>query len=324
MRKSGWLLALLSVLVACPSPARGASVSIDKLRQMLENSGLSGNDRKAMENQLRKLEQRRKKKVTDERKQAQKESLEAVKKSFEKGKKAFEEQRYSAAYLHLNSVAACGLKNAAKMAAEARSKVLQMEGMAKSKLDRAELLLLRGEGTEAAEVFLEVAREFPHGEAAKRARMRLRAVKTTPGVAASLRYSEGKAHEDAENYGRALKIYDEVVERWPEEIAALRAKVAARKVRQDPEKMAIARDALEFEAERECPTLLNLALNYLVNNDRPSARAKLEQVVHDYPDTSHAAQATAALEALDGERVKLAKALLSLDSEKGEGPKSAD
>ena len=77
--------------------------------------------------------------------------------------------------------------------------------------------------------------------------------------------------------------------------------------------MEIAREALEYEAERECPTLLNLALNYLVNSDRPTARAKLDQVIRDYPETTYAAQAQAALEALEGERVKLAKALLTLD-----------
>jgi len=320
MRNSGWLLAFLAALLAWPSPARAAGTSLDQLREMLERSGLSGNDRRKLESQLRKLEQRRKKKTTDERKKAQKESLAAIKKAFEEGKKAFEEQRYSSAYLHLSSVAGCGLKSAAKMAAEAKTKVLEMERMAKAKLDQAELLLLRGEAPEAAKVFLEVALEFPHGEASRRAKMRLRAVKTTPAVAASLRYSEGKAHEDAENYGQALKIYDEVVERWPEEIAALRAKVAARKVRQDPEKMEIAREALEYEAERACPTLLNLALNYLVNSDRPTARAKLDQVIRDYPDTTYAAQAKAALEALASEQVKLAKALLTLDPGGSEEP----
>jgi TolA-binding protein len=313
MRGSGWLGVLLAALVVCPAPAR-AETSAERLRRLLENSNIKDEDRKRIEKQLRNAEKRRDKKIVDERKKAQKVSLEAVKKAFEKGKKAYDEQRYSVAYLHLSSVAACGLKSAAKMAAEARTKVNQIEGMARSKLNQAELLLLRGEATEAAQAFLEVVQDFPHGDASKRARIRLRAVKTTPGVAASLKYSEGKAHEEAENYGQALKIYDEVVERWPEEIAALRAKVAARKVRQDPEKSAIAREALEFEAERECPTLLNLAMNFLINDDRATARAKLNQVVQDYPGTSYAVRATAALDALAKEQVKSAMALLKADS----------
>ncbi len=312
MRGSGWLLALLAALVACPSPAR-AETSLEQLRRLINDSSIASEDRRKMESQLRRAEERRKKKTADKRKKAQKVSLEAVKEAFKKGKAAYEEQRYSVAYLHLSSVAACGLKGAAKMAAEARTKVRQMDGMARSKLDRAELLLLKGEAAAAAKVFLEIVRDFPHGEVAKRARNRLRAVKATPAVAASLRYSEGKAHEDAENYRQALKIYDEVVERWPDEIAALRAKVAARKIRRDPEKSAIAREALELDAERACPTLLNLAKNYLINDDRATARAKLNQIVQDYPGTSYAERATVVLKALAKGQVKPAMALLDLE-----------
>jgi TolA-binding protein len=316
MRGSGWLLILLAALVACPSPARGANVNLEQLRRMLENSNATTENRKKAEKQLRKAEERRKKKTADERKKAQKLSLGALKKAFEKGKKAYDEQRYSVAYLHLSSVAGCGLKQAAKMAAEASKKVHQMDGMARSKLDQAEMLLLKGQATDAATAFLEIVRDFPYGEPAKRARRRLRAVKATPAVAASLRYLQGKAHEDAENYAQALRIYDEVVQRWPEEIAALRAKVAAKKIRQDPDKSEMAREALELDAERECPTLLNLAKNYLINDDRATARAKLNEVVQDYPGTSYAERATAALDALTKEKVKQAMALL--DSDPGE------
>ncbi|MHC5056830.1 MAG: hypothetical protein ACYTKD_19265 [Planctomycetota bacterium] len=317
MRGSTWLLAFLAVLVACPSFARDSRHSRDSRRRQYEKARAEAEQRRKLEEQMRKIEERRKKLKEAERKKTQKESLEAIKKAFEKGKTAYEEQLYSVAYLHLSSVASCGLKDAAKMAAEARTKVLEIEGMARAKLDQAELLLLKGEAAEAAKAFLEIAQDFPHGEAAKRARTRLRAVKTTPAVAASLRYSQGKANEDAENYGEALKIYDEVVLRWPDEIAALRAKVAARKIRQDPEKSEMANEALELEAERKCPTILNLAKNYLINDDAAGASARLKQVVQDYPGTTYAEQATATLAALAQQEKKLAMKLLSLGSEDG-------
>lgn len=321
MRTSGWLLVSLAALVACPSPARGASSSWEQLQRLL-NSGSAADQRAKLEAQLRKIDQLRRKKRAEEHKKAQAASAKAVEEAFKKGKKAYEEQLYSVAYLHLSSVAACGLKKVAKKAAEARRMVVEIEGMARAKIDQAELLVLRGRATEAAKAFLEIVQDFPHGEPAKRARRRLLALRTTPAVAASLRYSQGKAHEDAENYGQALKIYDEVVQRWPDEIAALRAKVAARKVRQNPEKSAMAREALELDAERKCPTILNLAKNYLMNGDKATARAKLAQIVQDFPDTSYAEQATATLDALGRQQVKLALALLDLEpTEQGEsGP----
>jgi len=324
MRCSGWLLVFLAALIAYPCRGQGAEISLDQLRRMLEQSNLASEERRRLESQLRRLEAQRKKKIAEERKKAQQKSLKAIQQAFNEGKKAFDEKRYAVAYLHLSSVAECGLKSAASMAAEAKTKVLEMENMAKAKLDLAELSLLRGDATEAARLFLEVAQDFPHGEAAKRARSRLRAVKTTPAVAASLRYSEGKAHEDAENYKEALKIYDEVVERWPEELAALRAKVAAKKIRQDPEKRAMTREGVELEAERECPTLLNIAKNFLINGDKATARGKLGQVIEDYPGTSYADTAKAALDALSRGQVKVAMILLDPDPGDGKAPKTPD
>ncbi len=321
MRGSAWLMVSFAVLVASPSLALDLRQSNDWLTKQMAKDRAAAESRRKAQEQIRKIEERRRKIKEAERKKAQKESIEAIKKAFEKGKTAYEEQLYSVAYLHFSSVATCGMKEAAKMATEARTKVSEIDGMARAKLNQAEILLLKGQAAEAAKAFLEIVQDFPHGEPAKRARSRLRAVKTTPAVAASLRYSQGKSHDDAENYGEALKIYAEVLQRWPEEIAALRAKVASRKIRQDPEKCEMANEALELEAERRCPTVINLALNYLINDDRATARARLNQVIEDYPGTTYAEQATAALEALAQEKPKIALKLLSLDSDEEEEPK---
>ena len=312
MRGYGWFIVLLAALVACPRPARAVSSNWDRLRQLLNNSDIADSDRQRIEEQYRRINDQRKKQQAEARKASQKTSIEAIKEAFEKGKKAYEKQLYSEAYMHFSSVASCGAKEAAKMASEAKTRVLEIEGMAQAKLKRAELLLLKGEAAEAAKAFLEVVQDFPYGDAAKSAKARLLAIKITPAVAASLRYAEGKAHEDAESYGEALKIYDEVHKRWPDEIAALRAKVAARKIRQDPEKLEIAREALELEAERKCPTIINLAMNFLINEDAATAREQLNQVIRDYPGTSYAEQAAAALEAISNRRFELAQALLEI------------
>ena len=144
MRSCRRLLLALAILVAWQAPAR-CGISRDQLRTLLDNAGIAGNARTAMEARLRRIDQRRKKKQAEERKKAKEMSLEAVKEAFEKGKKAYGEQLYSVAYLHFSSVASCGLGEAAKMAAEAKTKVIETEGMAGAKLESAELLLLKGE-----------------------------------------------------------------------------------------------------------------------------------------------------------------------------------
>jgi tetratricopeptide (TPR) repeat protein len=283
--------ALAVMLAACVLPAAaGASQSDhwDAARKWLERSELSRDQQRTVERKLKQIERNRNKERDKRRKEALKKSKAAIKEAYEKGKKAFEEKRYSTAYLYFEEVAACSLKEAASMVSDARSKVLEIEAMALAKVEEAELLLYRNDTVGAAERLQEAALEFPHCEAARKARSRLQGLKSLPAVAAALRYAEGKAQEDAENYYEALKAYDAAARRWPEELPGLRARFAAQKIRSDPEKMEWVREALEAEAERECPTLLNLAKNYLANGNVKRATDKLDRVVADFPGTSYA------------------------------------
>ena len=72
--------------------------------------------------------------------------------AYEKGKKAYQEKRYSAAYLHFMDVASSSLKAAAKMSADAKSKVLEIEAMALGRLETAKIYLLQNQPLQAADV----------------------------------------------------------------------------------------------------------------------------------------------------------------------------
>ncbi len=319
MRGFSRFLVLLMILAAC----RAASALTNAERRRVS----------LIRGEIKRRKELRKSEKDKRRKEADKLSVEAIKAAFEKGKDAFQEERYAAAYLHFKSVASCGLGKAAKMAAEAKSKQLEIERMARDKLDEAEVLKLRRRQAEAAQVLVEVIESFPHCEAADQARTRLLGLKGTPSVAASLRYAEGKAQEDAESYAEALRVYDDVNRRWPGELAALRARVAARKIRADPEKTMLAREALQAEAERACPNLINMAWNYLANlstltaaddqdpkaieDIRSRTVKKLQVVLRDYPGTTYAQLASAAVEALSENNVELARALLVREREGG-------
>lgn len=291
--------------------------------------------RKQQEAIERLREERRKaleKKRKEETKKAEKESAEAIKAAFKKGEEAFREQRYSAAYLHFGSVASCAAKSkdAADLVAKAKAKAVEIEAMAEAKLELGKVLMMKGQAKEAAAALLEVVENFGYCPAAKQARSLLQRLRSTPSVAASLRYSDGKAQEDAENYLEALKIYDEVIRRWPDELAALRARVAAKKVRRDPEKMATTREALEEDADRRCPTLIAMAKSFLMNLEalaaskgdseaaaelKLQAAEKLRSVTRDYPGTAYAERAAKATEALSKNDIGGAKSLLDAKPE---------
>jgi len=289
--------------------ASASDVDWGRVNSMMEKSGYTQAQRNNIQKALKDIEARRKQERDRQRKEGEKRSLAAVKELYEKAQKAYKEQRYSAAYLYYSSVAASDLNEAAQMASEARAKVLEIEAMALGKVEEAVVLRMKKRPTEAADALVSVVEGFPYTEAAKRARRDLRALKSMPRVTAALRFAEGKAEEDAENYGGAVTIYEEVIRRWPEELAALRAREAMRKIKEDPEKARWVEEARQLEADRKCPTLLNHARNYILNSNNAKtpeersallsqAREKLNEVVREFPGTSYAEEAQRLLDGL--------------------------
>ena len=350
-RRGGWPVSRYRLLLV-PFVIFGASMGanalslegLEQLRRSNINRNRQDEQRRRQEEALRRRqqeidrlrEQRRialEKRRKEDTKKAEKESAEAIKAAYKKGEEAFREQRYSAAYLHFSSVASCASKSkeAADLVAKAKAKAVEIEAMAEAKLELGRVLIMKGQSKEAAAALLEVVENFGYCPAARRARSLLQRLRSTPSVAASLRYSDGKAQEDAENYLEALRIYDEVIRRWPDELAALRSRVAARKVRRDPEKMATTRDALEDDADRRCPTLIAMAKSFLMNLEALSASKgadsqvtaelklqaveKLQSVTRDYPGTTYAKRAARAAEALSKNDIGRAKSLLDAKPE---------
>lgn len=314
MRRSYLLTLTAAILVACPIAAQAQVVRWSGRRSSSNAASerrAEEAERRKLEAELKKLQDAREKKKAAMAKEARKLSIAAIKEAYEKGKKAHSEKRYSAAHLHLSTVAACRLKEAAKMSAQAQTTVIEIEKMIKSKIAKADIMVMKGDPAEAAKLYMEVLQEFPFADVSEKADKGLRSLRSSPKVAAMLRYMQGKAYQDAEDYAAALRIYDEVVQRWPKELSALRAQIAAKKIRSDPEMKELAGEALELKAQRKCPTLLNMAKNFLINGDAKTARAKLNQVVSDHPGTTYAAHASAVIVAIENKKLDQAKAMLS-------------
>jgi hypothetical protein len=193
------------------------------------------------------------------------------------------------------------------MVQEARAKVLEIEAMAQGKVEEAEILMRARQEAAAAEILIGVVEGFPYTEAAKRAKSRLRSLMSYPRVAAGMRFSEAKAQEDAENYGEAVRIYEEVARRWPRTVPALKAEACLKRLKADPEKMAVIEAAKLVEAERVCPSLLTTAKNFIVNAENTEsdqdrreflskARERLDRIVTEYSASTYAEEARTLLE----------------------------
>ncbi len=224
-------------------------------------------------------------------KEASKLTLQMVKEAFEKGKEAYEEKRYSEAYLYFQDVAHSRHKGAASMVDQAKTRLAEIEGQARARVEQARIMLLQQRPVDAAVTLQYVVANFAYCAAAADARMHLRVLKSSRSVAAAVRFAEGKAQEEAGNYVEAYKTYEEVAQRWPYELGAEEARRAMRDLREDEEKFELIRAANDEEVEVQCRKRLLKAQNFLANKMPSLARPELEWILKHAPESPASAQA---------------------------------
>ena len=91
----------------------------------------------------------------------------------------------------------------------------------------------------------------------------------------------------------------------------MRAKIRLNKLISEPDVIEALKRAKEFEAADEAPRLLNLARNYLFNEQYDRAAEKMRELVKSFPDSPEGKAAKEALSA--GEAGNWAEAQLMLD-----------
>jgi hypothetical protein len=289
---------VLAVAGALLLVAAGAAAEVDYAR-ILRERAKSLKDPDRAKKLAEKVKQERAKEQAKRRREAAKLSLKMVKSAFEKGKKAYSEERYSEAYLHFQDVVQSRHAGARGIVAQAKTKLSEIDGMAASKLEQARVLLLQQRPVDAAVTLQHVVASFSFCDAAAEARMQLRILKSSPSVAAAVRFAEGKAQEDADNHVEAYRIYEEGAERWPHELGAEEARRAIRDLRADAEKFKAITEAKDEETESECRKRLLKAQNFLVNEMAELARRELEWIRKNAPGTSFAEEAEQLLFQID-------------------------
>ena len=279
--------AVFCALVLCGSAGRalGADNLNDQIRQQIEK--------------LRAEQEKKKKKEEEQaRKKARAETLKQLKEQLKKGEGAMKEENFSAAQSWFLAMQSCRIPGASRYTAKAKAHVLEIEDMARVKLNEAEVKHMLCEYVAEAEVLDGIINDFAHTKAARKARSKLSLLRREPKAASAIAHVKAKAEEDAENYGEAVRLYGEIVRLWPNEIAALKAEHAVRRLKSDPKIAELLKEHAEFEASKVCPGWINIAHNYRINADKDRAREYLQRVIDKFPDTSYAEEAEKKLKEL--------------------------
>ena len=283
--------AVFYTLVLCASAARARNAygftnqQTDEIRQKID---------KLREER----EKKEKKKTEQEQKKARAETLKGLKEQLKKGEEAMKEENYSAAQSWFQAIKSCRAPGASRYTAKAKARILEIEDKARVKLNEAEVRHMLREYVAEAELLAAIINDFAHTRAARLARSKLSLLRREPKAASTIAYGKAKAEEDAENYGEAVRLYEKVLRIWPNEIAALKAEHAVRRLRSDPKIAELLKEHAEFEASKVCPGWINIAHNYRINADRDRAREYLQRVIDKFPDTSYAEEARKKLKEL--------------------------
>lgn len=240
------------------------------------------------------LERRR----AQRRKAMEKLTLNMLKELFKKAKEAEKEEQWGAAYSHYHDVSLSRLKGAKTMVTESKQKLDEIEKRVDELLREARLNERRGAYASAAELYGRILGEFKFSPRAKLARQRLTQLARSPRSGSAILFTEAQVLEDAGDYARAKEAYERIIERYPEELAALRAEKRLEAFGKDPEIAAALDEGRKVLADEKCPRWLNLADNFIINKQPQRAKEYLERVIEEFPDSEWAGKARVKLASL--------------------------
>ena len=191
------------------------------------------------------------------------------------------------------------VEGSAQWADRAREILGKIEGLAAEELDQVKLLKLQGREPEALEVLKSILGKFSRTKAAEEAHLILA---NDPRIAATAELLAVEGLDRGGLYAEAAARYAELIKRFPESVQALKARLRLEAMQKDPVITTTIKEQSRRSAEAACPGWLALARSYLDNNLPDQARALLQKVVTNCPDSEYAAEARQALTKIGGEQ----------------------
>ncbi len=251
----------------------------DQQRQSIQNR---------MSQERKKRQTNNKKKKQAEQKKERKLSLALLKELYKKAEEAYGEENFSTAYNYYTDVATATLKGTEKMVTKSKARITEIDKMSRQKLTEGQLKQLQGDYAAAVELYSSVISAFPYSDVAAEADRKLRVLKNTPKAAAAVLYADALAELSAENYPSAVKKLQEIVDKYPKEVAALKAKMKLESLEKDEAVQESLKADSDLRAEKYCPKWMNTADNYIMNGLNGRAREFLLRIVAEFPTSTYA------------------------------------
>ncbi|MGH7143865.1 MAG: outer membrane protein assembly factor BamD [Planctomycetota bacterium] len=184
--------------------------------------------------------------------------------------------------------------------------LMQLEQKAEATYDEAEDAYIKRDFDTATDDYAVIVSQFPASNVFLKARARLVEIRNNPVLASKAALAVAQKTEEGEDYYTAVKLYQEVIQNYPDTAAAIKAKKAIAAIQADPAKKAKLDAKAGAMTDAQIETQYTLACNYTDMKPTDEDGQKLfnkgmaifQDIVDHYPKSSFAAKAQAKLEAL--------------------------
>jgi hypothetical protein len=262
------------------------------------SDGSGGKAEKKKDKQAKNKEKKKKEEMLNDAELQ--ENLNYIKNLHATAEAAFKEQNYRLAAQYYASVAMADVEKSDAMVQTAKQRFIEMDGMAKEHLTKAQDAQLQRNFLVAIEELSTITKQFPFSSSYETAHQTLIQYKSQPDVAGHVELAEAEELAAAGEVLAAHKRFQDIAEnpRYENKVPMFKARRRLKELQEDEAMSAALTAQKQAKADLEAPVLLAKAKNYLMNDKFGLAKEQYRLVVEKFPRTPYAAEAEKALAGL--------------------------
>lgn len=285
----------LSLAAREENPDKALDAALKAARQAAEDRVADPADKnKNLSPDERKKLQAQKKEDLKEYQAMIKDNLAGIKAQFQAAEQAWNAKDFKRAGTYYLSVSKATVPGAEEMIETSVQRInADMEKLARGHISAADDAGLQRDFMKQIEELSIVLKEFSITAAAKDASNKLTSLRSKPEVAGFVEFSQAEALLAEGKLTEALAALNAIVAnpRYENSIAALKATRKIDDLNKNEETRALLKKEFLNKADKEAPSLLNMAKNFANNNQPKAAKEKLVTVIDKFPDTPYAEEA---------------------------------
>lgn len=229
-----------------------------------------------------------------------------------KAQQALKDQQYLSASKLAGLIVSVEGKGTEGLHDSALNILIELEKKAQTIFDTAEEAFIKKEFDTAVDNYALITAQFPNSLVFPKARGRMMEIRSMPALASKAAFAEAQKTDEGEDYLTAIAMYENVIEKYPESVAAIKAKKAITAIKADPAKKAKLEAKAGALSEADLKTRYALACNYTNAQPKDEAEQKtfakgmeiFQDIVDNYPASELAPKAKEKLDTLASAALK--------------------